>query len=129
MLSEIASGTEKPSGSKALVSEAPNGKRDKDGGAKGSTKKKQRLSKQEEFKNCMEQYTKYQKESDDKFLEEMKQQAKVETKLRKEELKAYTDSMALMANAISSRHQQAVDQPSNQFFFEDERNNKTYYKL
>ena len=35
----------------------------------------------------------------------MKHQVKVDAELRKQELKAYTDSMALLANAISSRQQ------------------------
>ena len=78
----------------------------------------------------MDEFTKSQKESDEKILEEMKHQVKVDAELRKQELKAYTDSMALLANAISSRQQTTVQQPlSNQFYFEDENSTKTYYKL
>lgn len=95
-----------------------------------SSKKKQRLSKQEEFQKCMEEFTKSQKESDEKFLEEMKHQAEIDAELRKQELKAYIDSMALLANAISSKQQPIVQQPlSNQFYFEDENSTKTYYSL
>ncbi len=107
----------------------PNKKRNIRGSTR-SDKKKQRLSKQEEFKKCMEEFTKSQKESDEKFLEEMKHQINVDAELRKQELKAYTDSMALLANAISSRQQPTVQQPlSNPCYFEDENIGKTYYKL
>ena len=99
-------------------------------GSTRSVKKKQRLSKQEEFKKCMEEFAKFQKESDEKFLEEMKHQTNVDAELRKQELKAYTDSMALLAKAISSRQQPSVQQPlSNQCYFEDENIGKTYYRL
>ena len=50
----------------------PSNKKHNIRGSARSDKKKQRLSKQEEFKRCMEEFTKSQKESDEKFLEEMK---------------------------------------------------------
>ena len=72
----------------------PSNKKHNIRGSARSDKKKQRLSKQE-FKKCMEEFTKSQKESDEKFLEEMKHQTNVDAELRKQEIKAYTDAMTL----------------------------------
>ena len=59
----------------------------------------------------MEEFTKSQKESDEKFLEEMKHQTNIDAELRKQEIKAYTDAMTLLAKSISSRQQPTVQQP------------------
>ena len=76
----------------------------------------------------MEEFTKSQKESYEKILEEMEHQTNLDVELRKQELKAYrpTDSMALIVKAISSRQQPTVQQSlSNQCYFEDENIGKT----
>ena len=64
---------------------------------------------QVEFENAMKEHNTYLKESDKMFLSEMKGGAK-ERELRKDELAAYKDSMALLANAIAWRSQ-LVQQP------------------
>ena len=89
----------------------PSNKKHNIRGSARSDKKKQRLSKQEEFKKCMEEFTKSQKESDEKFLEEMKHQTNIDAELRKQEIKAYTNAMTLLAESISSRQQPTVQQP------------------
>lgn len=50
----------------------------------------------------MASFTAYQKEADDKFLSFMREQSKEEADMRKQECKAFCDSIALLANAISS---------------------------
>ena len=46
----------------------------------------------------------YQNEADEKFLKLMEEEGKEEFNLRKQELQAYTDSMALLARAISGQN-------------------------
>lgn len=62
------------------------------------------------FENAMKEHNTYLKESDKMFLSEMKEEGAKERELRKEELAAYKDSMALLANAIAGRSQ-PVQQP------------------
>ena len=110
LVTEIPTNKEATGKNTAGTSEAneltPNKKRSVRGSIR-SYKKKQRLSKQEEFKKCMKEFTKSQKESDEKFLEEMKHQTDVDAELRKQELKVYTDSMALLAKAFQADNNQA----------------------
>ena len=89
----------------------PSNKKHNIRGSARSDKKKPTLSKQEKFKKCMEEFTKSQKESDEKFLEEMKHQTNIDAELRKQEIKAYTDAMTLLAKSISNRQQPTVQQP------------------
>ena len=51
----------------------------------------------------MKEFTKSQRESGEKFLEEMKHQTNIDAELRKQKIKAYTDAMTLLAKSISSR--------------------------
>ena len=62
------------------------------------------------FENAMKEHNTYLKESDKMFLSQMKEEGAKERELRKEELAAYKDSMALLANAIGGRSQ-PVQQP------------------
>ena len=52
------------------------------------------------FENAMKEHNTYLKESDKMFLSQMKEEGAKEQELQKEELAAYKDSMALLANAI-----------------------------
>jgi hypothetical protein len=53
--------------------------------------------------NAMKEHNTYMQESDKKMLAEMKEQAEKDRELRKEELGAFKDSMALLASAIAGR--------------------------
>ena len=53
-------------------------------------------------------YKAYQKESDAYFLSFMREQSKEEADLRRQESKAFCDSIALLANAISSNSNTGV---------------------
>jgi hypothetical protein len=55
------------------------------------------------FTNAMKEHNTYMQESDKKMLAEMKEQAEKDRELRKEELDAFKDSMALLASAIAGR--------------------------
>ena len=55
------------------------------------------------FTNAMKEHNTYMQESDKKMLAEMKEQAEKDRELRKEELGAFKDSMALLASAIAGR--------------------------
>lgn len=54
-------------------------------------------------------FTAYQKESDQAFLRHMTEQATVEADLRNRELKAFKDSMALLAGAIASNRSNSME--------------------
>ena len=55
------------------------------------------------FTNAMKEHNSYMQESDKKMLAEMKEQAEKDRELRKEELGAFKDSMALLTSAIAGR--------------------------
>ena len=55
------------------------------------------------FTSAMKEHNTYMQESDKKFLSEMRELAEKERELRKEELGAFKDSMALLASAIAGR--------------------------
>ena len=54
-------------------------------------------------------FTEYQKESDQAFLRHMAEQATVEADLRNQELKAFKDSMALLAGAIAGNRANSME--------------------
>lgn len=82
------------------------------------------------FENAMAGYTKYQKESDQMFVSQMKDQFEKEAEIRKEELNAYTASMGLLANAIAGRQQVVQQQQTPHYPIQhDIDNQRTYYKL
>ena len=60
-----------------------------------------------------------------KILKLFEEQSKEDVKLRKQELQAYTDSMALLASAISGQNTARNQQ---QFVY-DEENSKTLFSL
>ena len=55
------------------------------------------------FTNAMKEHNTYMQESDKKLLSEMREHAEKERELRKEELNAFKNSMALLASAIAGR--------------------------
>ena len=71
---------------------------------KRKTAKKRKLSKQAVYENMFADFTSYQKDADGKFLKLIEEQGKEDVNLRKQELQAYTDSMALLASAISDQN-------------------------
>ncbi|CAB4009923.1 Hypothetical predicted protein [Paramuricea clavata] len=60
------------------------------------------LEKENPLTNAMKEHNTYMQESDKKMLAEMKEQAEKDRELRKEELGAFKDSMALLASARKS---------------------------
>ena len=54
-------------------------------------------------------FTEYQKESDQAFLRHMAEQATVEADLRNQELKAFQDSMALLAGAVAGNCANSIE--------------------
>ena len=71
------------------------------------TKKGKPSKLQVAFEKSMAEHKEYQKQSDNMFLNQMKEQYTAEIDLRREELSAYKESMALLANAIAGQQQQA----------------------
>ena len=66
----------------------------------------------------------YQNEADEKFSKLMEEQGKEEFNLRKQELQAYTDSMALLARAISGQNTIHTQQ-----YVYDEGTSQTLFRL
>ncbi len=73
-----------------------------------STKEGKPSKMQIAFTTAMKEHNTYMRESDKKFLAEIKEQAEKERDLRKEELGAFKDSMALLASAIAGRTKPAT---------------------
>jgi hypothetical protein len=115
----------------------PKEKVNKDENAKKKeTKRKEKPTKlQVAFERAMADHTKYQKESDNLLVSQMKDQFEKEVEIRKEELNAYTSSIALLANAIAGRQQpppqqQPLQPPMYHYpIHADDANQQTYYKL
>lgn len=90
------------------------------------------------FENAIKEHNTCMQESDKKFLSEIREQAEKERELRKEELGAFKDAMALLASAVAGRAQPVaqpvpVQQPS---FYPiplqhdiNIENQQTYFKL
>lgn len=93
-------------------------------GKKANNQRKRKLSKQAGYENVLADFTSYQKEADDKFLKLIEQQGKDDVDLRKLELQAYTDSMALLARAIAGQNTAHTQQ-----FVYDEETSQTLYRL
>ena len=73
------------------------GYQEADTGEERKANKKQKLPKQAVHANIFADLKTYQNEADEKFLKLMEEQGK-------EEVQAYTDSMALLARAISGQN-------------------------
>ena len=56
------------------------------------------------YENTFADIKSYQKEVKEKFVKMIEEQGKEDVYLRKQELQAYTDSMALLASAISGQN-------------------------
>ncbi|XP_044182251.1 uncharacterized protein LOC122963036 [Acropora millepora] len=79
-------------------------KKEADTGEEKKANKKRKLPKQAVHANIFADLKTYQNEADEKFSKLMEEQGKEEFNLRKQELQAYTDSMALLARAISGQN-------------------------
>ena len=76
---------------------------------KSKVKSVKKSKKQTAVERAIGKFTEYQKESDQAFLRHMAEQATVEADLRNQELKAFKDSMALLAGAIAGNRANSME--------------------
>ena len=76
---------------------------------KSKVKSVKKSKKQTAVERAIGKFTEYQKKSDQAFLRHMAEQATVEADLRNQELKAFKDSMALLAGAIAGNRANSME--------------------
>ena len=97
---------------------------------KSKVKSVKKSKKETAVERATGKFTEYQKESDQAFLRHMAEQATVEADLRNQELKAFKDSMALLAGAIAGNRansMEAQDRGDNNYQRNIVEGGKTYF--